>query len=86
MGNVAKEAGALRPVVSAAHTWEADAAKKNHLKMALNHHSARVINAKCKAVILLLQEMVFTLEQLIYAIMHLRNLATKQQASGETRV
>lgn len=54
--------------------------------MALNHHSARVINAKCKAVILLLQEMVFTLEQLIYAIMHLRNLATKQQASGETRV
>ncbi len=58
--------------------------QKIHLKMDLNHHSPWVINAKWKAIIFFLQEIVFTLQRLIYAIMHLRSLATKQQALGKT--
>lgn len=58
--------------------------QKIHLKMDLNHHSPRVINTKWKAIIFFLQERVFTLQRLIYAIMHLRSLATEQQALGKT--
>lgn len=68
-----------------AHTMQLwGCCKKTHLKMDLNHHSPWVINAKWKAIIFFLQERVFTLQRLIYAIMHLRSLATKQQALGKT--
>lgn len=49
--------------------------------MDLNHS---VINVKWKAIIFFLQEIVFTLHYVIYAIMHLRSLATKQQAMDKT--
>lgn len=52
--------------------------------MDLNHHRPRVISAKWEAIIFFLQETVFTPRRLIRAIVHLRSLATEQQALRET--